>query len=59
MNPKHEPDEDEEITYPETREEQAEFQALLDEKGGDWQEAVNAKREGDDPDEPRPNAAMP
>ncbi|MGY6502777.1 MAG: hypothetical protein ACXIVQ_18010 [Acidimicrobiales bacterium] len=57
-DPMREPTEDE-ITYADTREDQAELQGLIDEKDGDYQEAVDAKEEGEEPDEPRRNASMP
>lgn len=57
-DPTHEPTDDE-ITYADSREEQADLQALIDEKDGDYQEAVDAQREGEEPDDPRRNASMP
>lgn len=57
-DPTREPTEDE-ITYADTREDQADLQGLVEEKDGDFQEAVDAQMEGEEPDEPGRNAAMP
>jgi hypothetical protein len=59
MSDIHEEPKDSEISYPDSREDQAEFQGLLDEKDDDFQEAVDAKQKGEKPDDNRPNAAMP
>jgi hypothetical protein len=59
MSDIHEEPTEDEITYPDAREDQAEFQGLLDEKDDDFQEAIDAQRRGEEPDEDRPNAAMP
>ena len=59
MSDIHEAPGDNEISYPDAREDQAELQGLVDEKDDDFQEAVDAQQEGEEPDEPRRNAAMP
>lgn len=50
---------DDEITYPDAREDQADFQALVDENDGDFQEAVDEHQSGEEPEDPRRNASMP
>ena len=50
-DPTHDPDQ--ETTYAETREQQDDLEGLVDEKDGDFQDAVDAQREGDEPDEER------
>ena len=50
---------DAEITYADTREEQADLEGLIDEHDGDFQEAVDAQQAGEEPDEPRPQMDTP
>jgi hypothetical protein len=59
MSDIHEAPGDDEISYPDAREDQAEYQALVEEKDGDVDEAIEAQQEGEEPDEPRRNASMP
>jgi hypothetical protein len=59
MSDIHEAPGDDEISYPDSREAQADYQALVEEKDGDVDEALEAQREGEEPDEPRRNASMP
>jgi len=50
---------DEEATYADTEEQQAEFEQLLREHDGDFQAAVDAQRRGEKPKRPpgRPTSA--
>jgi hypothetical protein len=59
MSDIHEAPGPDEISYPDSREDQAELQGLVEEKDDDFQEAVDAQQEGEEPDEPQRNAAMP
>lgn len=59
MSDIHEEPTEGEITYPDAREAQADLQGLLDENDGDFQEAVDDQLDGEEPEEPRRNAAMP
>lgn len=47
----HDPDQD--TTYAETREQQDDLEGLVEEKEGDFQEAVEAQGDGEEPDEER------
>jgi hypothetical protein len=57
-DPTTEPTADE-ITYADTRDDQAEFQGLVEEEDGDFQEAVDAHQDGKDPEDPNVNPSMP
>lgn len=59
MSDIHEAPDENEISYPDAVEDQAEFQGLVEEKDGDFQEAVDAKKAGEEPEEKRPNPSMP
>lgn len=51
MSEIHEEPGPDEITYADTREQQAEFEGLLAEKDGDFQEATDAQLAGEEPAE--------
>lgn len=57
-DPTREPTDDE-FTYADAREDQADFQGLIKEKDGDYDEAVEAHLDGEEPEEPNTNASMP
>jgi hypothetical protein len=44
-------------SYAESREEQSKFEGLVREDDGDWDEAVEDLREGEQPDDEQPPAA--
>ena len=47
----------EEGSYAESREEQSEFEGLVREEGGDWDEAAKDVQKGEEPDDEKPPAA--
>jgi len=51
------PDEERPGSYAESREKQREFEGLVREEDGDWEEAVKDVEEGKEPEEERPPAA--
>ena len=59
MSEIHEEPSESELSYPDAREDQSELQGLIEEKEGDYQEAVDAQQEGEEPEDPRPNPSMP
>ena len=52
-----EPKEDE-VTYPDAREEQGDLEGLVEENDGDFQQAVDDHYEGEKPEGPRPNPGV-
>ncbi|QGG93902.1 hypothetical protein [Actinomarinicola tropica] len=51
MSDINEPPRDDEMTYAEGREKQAEFEGLVEEKDGDVQAATDAQLAGEEPDD--------
>ncbi|MGZ7081437.1 MAG: hypothetical protein ACXVJT_18655 [Thermoanaerobaculia bacterium] len=48
------PGEERKGSYAESREQQSEFEGLVREEGGDWNEAVKDVEKGEEPDEEQP-----